>query len=161
MDKFQNLPQVEIYTDGSCKPNPGRGGWAALLRFKNHEKIISGNHPNTTSNRMELLAAINALRKLKPKCKVDIFVDSQYLRKGITYWLPKWIGMNWLTSEKKPVKNSDLWKELKALTDFHKVNWHWTKAHIGEVSNELVNSLARQEMLKAANVENGQKDRYP
>src|SRR5690349_10992965 len=110
---LSSLPHVKIYTDGSCQPNPGKGGWAAILRFKNHEKIITGNDPNTTSNRMELMAAINALRNLKSKCKVDIFVDSQYLRNGITHWLSKWVARNWLTSEGKAVKNGDLWRELK------------------------------------------------
>lgn len=98
------LPHVKIYTDGSCKPNPGQGGWAANLRFKDHEKIVSGSDLNTTSNRMELLAAINALKNLNRKCQVDIFVDSQYLRNGITNWLPKWIARNWITSEKKRLK---------------------------------------------------------
>ncbi len=133
---------VEIFTDGACRGNPGPGGWGALLRFDGNEKTLSGYEADTTNNRMELTAAIKALTALKRPCKVVVTTDSQYVRKGITEWLPNWKRRNWRTASKKPVKNQDLWQQLDALAAKHDISWHWIKGHSGHTENELVDQLA-------------------
>ncbi len=136
-------PRVQIFTDGACSGNPGPGGWGALLRYDEHEKRICGGEPHTTNNRMELMAAIRALQSLKCSCEVDLTTDSQYLRKGITEWIKKWRVNGWKSSNKKPIKNVDLWQELDKEAARHKINWHWVKGHAGHRENEIADSLAR------------------
>jgi ribonuclease HI len=135
---------VRIYTDGACRGNPGPGGWAALLLAKGREKELSGAEPHTTNNRMELLAAIRALEALKQPCTVNLYTDSQYVRNGMTTWLADWKRRHWRTSDRKPVKNIDLWQELDALVTRHKITWHWVRGHAGDVSNERVDQLANE-----------------
>jgi ribonuclease HI len=139
---------VEIFTDGACRGNPGPGGWAALLRCKGVKKSISGGQPATTNNRMEITAAIMALEALKRPCKVIITTDSQYLMKGITEWLKNWKKRGWLTAEKKPVKNVDLWKRLDEAASHHEVEWHWVRGHNNHHENEIADALARKEIEK-------------
>ncbi|MGQ9493733.1 MAG: ribonuclease HI [Anaerolineae bacterium] len=134
--------EVTIYTDGACEPNPGPGGWAAILRYGTHEKILSGGEPCTTSNRMELQAAIAALEALKQPCQVEFYTDSQYLQQGITTWLPQWIERGWRKSDHQPVRNADLWQKLYALTLQHEIRWHWIRGHSNDPQNERVNRLA-------------------
>ncbi len=136
--------KVEIYTDGACQGNPGPGGWGLILRYKGVEKELSGFHPSTTNNRMELQAAIEGLKALKRPMEVDLFTDSQYLRDGVTKWLFQWKKNNWRTSNKKPVKNQDLWEQLDELIQHHHVEWHWVRGHVGHPENERADSLARQ-----------------
>ncbi len=136
--------KVEIYTDGSCQGNPGPGGWGVLLRYKDVEKEFSGYNPDTTNNRMELQAAIMGLEALKRPMIVDLYTDSQYVRDGITKWLPQWKSKGWVLSTKKPVKNRDLWEELDALAQKHTVSWHWIRGHQGHPENERADELARQ-----------------
>lgn len=137
---------VHIYTDGGCIGNPGPGGWAALLRYGEHEKIISGRLRQTTNNRMELRAAIEALETLKRPCAVEIYTDSEYLRKGITQWVQGWQRNGWRTASKEPVKNQDLWRRLLAAIARHQVaggvTWRWVKGHAGHDANERVDGLA-------------------
>ncbi len=140
--------KVTIYSDGGADPNPGIGGWAAILRYGGHEKVLSGNDPNTTNNRMELQAAISALRALKRPCTIEFHTDSEYLRKGITTWIEKWAAKNWRLKGGKPVSNADLWQELWALVQQHDIDWHWVKGHAGNQLNERVDDLARQARLK-------------
>ena len=139
-----DLPHVIIYTDGACRNNPGPGGWGALLRFGVHEKTLSGAEVETTNNRMELTAAIKAFKALKQPCRVDFYTDSQYMRRGITDWLKKWKIRGWKTTNKKPVKNQDLWQTLDKVVKKHEVNWHWVPGHSGHRENERVDKLARQ-----------------
>lgn len=139
---------VEIFTDGSCKGNPGPGGWAALLKFKGHQKELSGAEPHTTNNRMEMTAAIMALEALKRPCRVRLMTDSEYLKKGITEWLQNWKKRNWLTSNKTPVKNEDLWRRLDQAANRHEVTWEWVKGHNGHLENELVDQLANSAIKK-------------
>jgi ribonuclease HI len=139
---------VEIFTDGACRGNPGPGGWAALLRSKGVQKSISGGQPATTNNRMEMMAAIMALQVLKRPCKVIITTDSQYLMKGITEWLKNWKKRGWLTAEKKPVKNADLWKRLDEVASRHEVEWQWVRGHNNHRENEIADALARKEIEK-------------
>jgi ribonuclease HI len=138
-------PKVTIYTDGACSGNPGPGGWAALLRFGRHEKELSGSAKETTNNRMEITAAVMAFRALKEPCLVEIFTDSEYLKKGITDWIHNWKKLGWRRGspgKTKPLANADLWKELdQAITD-HQVTWHWVKGHAGHTENERVDQLA-------------------
>ncbi|MVF12426.1 ribonuclease HI [Ketobacter sp. MCCC 1A13808] len=136
------MDEVEIFTDGACKGNPGPGGWGALLRHNGHEKTLKGAEADTTNNRMELTAALEALRSLKRPCKVDLTTDSQYVRKGITEWIHGWKKKGWKNASKQPVKNADLWKELDAISQQHEVQWHWVKGHSGHRENELVDQLA-------------------
>ena len=136
------MKHITIYTDGACKGNPGPGGWAALLLHADHEKELSGHAPDTTNNRMELMAAIESLRALKTPCRVDLYTDSQYVRLGITEWLQGWIKRGWRTADKKPVKNQDLWEDLLAATATHDITWHWVKGHDGNDHNERVDQLA-------------------
>ena len=137
------LPLVEIFTDGACRGNPGPGGWAALLRMGGKEKELGGGEPLTTNNRMELLAAIRALEALKRPCRVQLHTDSQYVRDGITRWIHNWRQNGWRTSDKKPVKNAELWQELLEATKRHRIAWHWVKGHSGDPDNERVDALAR------------------
>ncbi len=143
---------VEIYTDGACRGNPGPGGWAALLRFKDAEKMISGAEEETTNNRMELMAAIQGLDALSRECAVKITTDSKYVMQGITSWLDGWKGNNWHTRQKKPVKNVDLWRRLDSSVQKHRVKWFWVKGHSGHLENERVDmaaNLAIDELLGA------------
>ncbi len=144
------MKHVVIYTDGACQGNPGKGGWGALLRHNDTIKEISGFEAHTTNNRMELMAAIKALEALKQPCLVDVYTDSQYVRKGITEWIHNWQRNNWRTANKKPVLNADLWQELLALNAKHTVNWHWVKGHNGDENNERVDALARQAIKSTA-----------
>ena len=137
---------VEIWTDGACSGNPGPGGWGALLRYGEHEKELFGGEAETTNNRMELLAAINALNELKKPCKVELTTDSQYVKGGITGWIHGWKKNGWKTSAKKPVKNEDLWKALDEAVNRHDVNWNWVKGHAGHPENERADELARRGM---------------
>ena len=136
------LPLVEIFTDGSCRGNPGPGGWAALLRMGGKEKEIGGGEPLTTNNRMELLAAIRALEALKRPCRVELHTDSVYVKDGITRWIHKWRINGWRTSDKKPVKNAELWQELVTASEPHRIEWHWVKGHSGHAENDRVDALA-------------------
>jgi ribonuclease HI len=138
------LPQVSIHTDGACSGNPGPGGWGAILKFDDSEKELKGGEPNTTNNRMELMAAISALEALKRPCHVDLYTDSQYLRNGIMTWIKNWKRNGWRTSDKKPVKNVDLWQRLDAALSPHQVHWHWLKGHAGHAMNERADELARE-----------------
>lgn len=135
---------IDIFTDGACRGNPGPGGWGAILRSAGTEKLLSGAEPNTTNNRMELTAAIEALKALKRPCTVNLTTDSQYVRKGITEWLPGWMARGWKTASKEPVKNVDLWQALYAEAQKHTITWHWVKGHSGHVENEQADALANQ-----------------
>lgn len=134
--------EVVIYTDGACKGNPGTGGWGAWLTFGNHEKKICGGEFDTTNNRMELLAAIEALSVLKEACDVTLYTDSSYVQKGISEWLAGWKRKGWVTASKQPVKNKDLWQRLDELSQFHQVDWRWVKGHAGIEGNEIADELA-------------------
>jgi ribonuclease HI len=138
------LKQVEIFTDGGCKGNPGPGGWGALLRYGQTEKHLKGAELLTTNNRMELTAAIQALAALKQPCVVSLTTDSQYLRQGMTEWIQRWRASGWKTAAKKPVKNVDLWQQLAEQVAKHQVTWHWVKGHNGHRENELADQLANQ-----------------
>ncbi len=142
------LPRVTIYTDGACEPNPGMGGWAALLQFGKHEKVLSGSEGNTTNNRMELTAAVQALNTLKSPCRVDLYTDSEYMRKGITEWLPEWRRRGWKRKGGK-LANIDLWQQLVACLGEHEISWHWVRGHAGNPSNLRVDSLARKAMRQS------------
>ncbi len=142
------MKHVTIYTDGACRGNPGPGGWGALLRYADHEKKISGAETDTTNNRMELSAAIHALATLKQSCRVDLYTDSQYVKKGISEWLQAWIKRNWLKADKQPVKNADLWKILAEQAHRHHVSWHWVKGHSGHPENDLADALANMAIDK-------------
>jgi len=135
---------VEIFTDGACSGNPGPGGWGAILRAGEHEKTLYGGEPDTTNNRMELLAVIRALETLKRPVKARVHTDSQYVQKGISEWIHGWKKKGWMTAAKKPVKNADLWKALDAAQAAHDVEWVWVKGHAGHVDNERADALARQ-----------------
>ncbi len=134
---------VEIFTDGACSGNPGPGGWGALLRFRGIEKELSGGENPTTNNRMELMAAIEALKALKRPARVRLWTDSVYVRDGITKWVHGWKRTGWKTADKKPVKNVDLWQALLAAASPHDVEWRWIKGHAGHVENERADALAR------------------
>lgn len=136
------MKYVEIFTDGACRGNPGPGGWGALVRYGDVEKKMYGGEAKTTNNRMELTAAIEALVALKEPCQIDLTSDSEYVRKGITEWLPTWKKRGWKTAARKPVKNIDLWQKLDAAVTRHQINWHWVKGHSGHRENELADSLA-------------------
>lgn len=137
-----DMPRVTIYTDGACRGNPGPGGWGAVLRYGQHEKTLKGGEAVTTNNRMELMAAIQALRTLTRACDVALWTDSEYLRKGITEWIHGWVKRGWKTAAKQPVKNAELWRELLAETRRHRIEWHWVKGHSGHEGNELADALA-------------------
>ncbi|MGR8919959.1 MAG: ribonuclease HI [Gammaproteobacteria bacterium] len=144
--------RVEIYTDGACRGNPGPGGWGVRLRYREHERELKGAAAETTNNRMELTAAIEALAALKQPSPVDLHTDSQYVQKGITEWIASWKKRGWKTASKQPVKNVDLWQRLDALVARHDVRWHWVKGHAGDAGNEAADRLANEaidEMLAA------------
>jgi len=136
--------QVKIITDGSCLGNPGRGGWAAILRYGEHKKEVYGSAGHTTNNRMELTAAIEALRTLRHPCDVELVTDSEYLKNGITKWIQNWRRRGWLTAEKKPVVNRDLWEDLDSLVSLHEIKWSWTKGHASHADNNRADELATQ-----------------
>jgi ribonuclease HI len=136
--------EAEIYTDGACRGNPGRGGWGAVLRYKGHEKTLYGAELLTTNNRMELMAAIRALESLKRPCRVRLTTDSQYVQKGITEWMVNWKRNGWKTAAKKPVKNADLWQRLDTAISGHQIQWEWVKGHSGHPENELADELANK-----------------
>ena len=145
------MKRVKVYTDGACLGNPGPGGWAAILLWGPHRKEISGAETQTTNNRMELRAAIEALRALKEPVEVDLYTDSLYLQKGVTEWLPRWKEQGWKRREGKtlkPVANADLWQELDALLGKHRVRFHWVESHSGDPENARANQLAREAMRK-------------
>ena len=135
---------VEIFTDGACRGNPGPGGWGALLRFGNVEKELLGGEPDTTNNRMELLAVIKALEALSRECIVEVTTDSKYVKQGISEWIHNWKRNGWKTANKKPVKNSDLWQRLDELARGHEIIWHWVRGHSGHAENERVDQLANR-----------------
>lgn len=145
--KLSALPHVIIYTDGACDPNPGPGGWAALIRYGEHQKELSGYEPETTNNRMELTAAIEALRALKQPCRVSLFTDSKYLKRGITEWLPDWRRRQWQRKD-GPLANQDLWQALDVAMKPHQVRWYLVPGHAGRRDNELVDQMARAEIRK-------------
>lgn len=136
------MKHVVIYTDGACRGNPGPGGWGALLQYGGHEKILSGAEDLTTNNRMELMAAIQALAALKSPCKIDLYTDSKYVQKGISEWLAGWKARGWKKADKKPVMNDDLWKMLDVEAARHEVKWHWVKGHSGHPENDRVDQIA-------------------
>lgn len=136
--------EVEIFSDGACRGNPGPGGWGVLLRFGEHVKEIYGAEANTTNNRMELMAAIKGLTALKRSCRVLFTTDSEYVRKGITAWIGNWKERDWKTSQKKPVKNKDLWQQLDQQVNRHDIIWHWVKGHSGHRENERADELANK-----------------
>jgi ribonuclease HI len=135
---------VRIYTDGACKGNPGPGGWGALLRSGRHEKELYGGEPDTTNNRMELTAVIRALEALKRPCRIEVFTDSEYVKKGVTEWLRTWQRRGWKTAGRKPVKNAELWRRLDELASRHQVRWHWVRGHAGHPENERADALANR-----------------
>ena len=138
---------VHIYTDGGCDPNPGVGGWGAILVYKGVERELSGSEPESTNNRMEMTAAISALRALKRRCKVALHTDSEYLQKGVTQWLPGWKRQNW-KRKGGPIKNIDLWRELDALTQKHDIQWIWVRGHAGHHYNERCDELASRAIVR-------------
>lgn len=142
-------PEVSIYTDGACSGNPGPGGWGVLLQFGSTEKTLSGAEKRTTNNRMEITAAVQAFLALKEPCRVEIFTDSEYLKKGITEWINTWKKLDWRRGspgKTKPLKNAELWKELDQVITEHQVTWHWVRGHAGHAENERVDKLARDAM---------------
>ncbi|MEM7099758.1 MAG: ribonuclease HI [Pseudomonadota bacterium] len=138
----KSISTVEIFTDGACRGNPGPGGWAALLRAGSHEKLLDGAEPQTTNNRMELMAAIAGLEALQRPSDVSLTTDSQYVRQGITQWVRNWKKNGWKTAQKQPVKNQDLWQRLDVAVSQHSVEWHWVKGHSGHPENERVDQAA-------------------
>ena len=143
------MKHVEVFTDGACKGNPGPGGWGALLRIGHHEKEMSGSEPETTNNRMEMLAAIKALQALNQPCQVTLHTDSKYVLDGITRWVFGWQKNGWKTADRKPVKNADLWQDLLAAARPHKVEWVWVRGHDGHPENERVDRLASDAAIAA------------
>ena len=143
------MGHLTIYTDGACLGNPGPGGWAALVLGDGAPRELSGYEPQTTNNRMELRAAVEALRALEPGTEVDLHTDSQYLRNGMSEWLARWKRNGWRTADKKPVKNVDLWRELDALAQRHVVRWHWVRGHAGHPENERCDALANEAIRRA------------
>ena len=138
------MTQVEIYTDGACRGNPGPGGWAALLISGGERKELSGSESDTTNNRMELMAAICGLSALKRRCAVKLYTDSKYVLQGLTEWLPQWKARGWRTAARAPVKNQDLWEKLDSAAAAQDIEWHWVKGHSGHEGNEYVDALANQ-----------------
>ncbi|WP_037585734.1 ribonuclease HI [Stenoxybacter acetivorans] len=151
MNKDLSEKTVLLYSDGACKGNPGVGGWGVVLRYGSHEKQLFGGEADTTNNRMELTAVIKGLQALKRRAAVDIFTDSQYVKKGMTEWLANWQKNGWKNSKKEPVKNADLWQVLAEETAKHEVCWHWVRGHAGHEGNELADTLANQGAAQAAN----------
>ncbi|MEM9107665.1 MAG: ribonuclease HI [Pseudomonadota bacterium] len=140
------MKHVDIFTDGACSGNPGPGGWGAILRYGTIEKELSGGEPDTTNNRMELTAAIEALNALNESCQVDLYTDSSYVKDGIGGWIEGWKRNGWKTAAKKPVKNVELWQALEEARNRHEVTWHWVKGHAGHPENERADELARHAM---------------
>ena len=138
------MKQVEIYTDGACRRNPGPGGWGALLRSNGHEKELCGGALETTNNQMELMAAIKALESLKESCQVELFTDSKYVKLGITEWIINWKTNGFKNAKKKPVVNAQLWIRLDAVASEHQINWQWVKGHAGHIDNERADALANR-----------------
>lgn len=134
---------VIIYTDGACSGNPGPGGWGAILRYGGHEKELNGGEPDTTNNRMEMMAVIESLKALSKPCDIDLYTDSVYVKDGVTKWMEGWKAKGWRTASKKPVKNQDLWERIDSEIQRHKINWHWVKGHAGHPDNERADELAR------------------
>jgi ribonuclease HI len=157
VDSAATLKAVEVHTDGACLGNPGPGGWAALLRYRGKERELSGGEVLTTNNRMELMAAIVALETLSEACDIVLQTDSQYVRQGITLWLPNWVRRNWRTASGEPVKNRDLWERLHAAVQRHRIDWRWVKGHNGDPDNERVDQLARDAAIqfKSGNTTSG------
>lgn len=139
------MQTVKIFTDGSCLGNPGPGGWCCILRMGEHERVLRGGEAQTTNNRMEILAVLEGLRALNKSCRLEIYSDSQYVLKGINEWLPGWIRKGWVNSQKKPVANSDLWKEMVVELEPHIVTVHWVKGHAGHPENEFCDKIANEE----------------
>jgi ribonuclease HI len=144
-----NADTIYIYSDGACKGNPGAGGWGALLVTDGHRKEICGGEANTTNNRMEMTAVIRALESLKRPSTVEVHTDSQYVQKGISEWMAGWKRRNWRTADGKPVKNQDLWLQLDALSQLHRIEWKWVRGHNGHPENERADALANQGVLQA------------
>ncbi len=142
MPETSKAARVIVYTDGACRGNPGPGAWGALLRYGEHEREISGGERTTTNNRMELMGAIAALEALTRPSEVVLYTDSQYVKKGMSEWLKSWISRGWLTADRKPVKNADLWQRLQAAASIHEVDWQWVRGHNGDPGNERVDALA-------------------
>ena len=138
------MKKIQLITDGACLGNPGRGGWACILRYNGHKKELWGSEPHTTNNRMELRAAIEGLRALKEDCKVEVVTDSEYVKNGITTWIHNWKRKGWMTAAKKPVVNQDLWQDLDAEVNRHKTTWSWTKGHASHADNNRCDELATQ-----------------
>jgi len=143
------MTKVEIYTDGACKGNPGPGGWGAVIRMGAHEKELSGGEPQTTNNRMEMTAAIEALNILTRPCAVTLYTDSKYVMDGLTKWVKGWQRNGWRTADKKPVKNAELWHALLAAVARHKIEWQWVKGHAGHPENERADTLASNAAIAA------------
>lgn len=143
-DNSENI--IEIFTDGACSGNPGPGGWGTILRYGDHEKELSGFEPQTTNNRMELIAVIAGLETLKRPCRVHLTTDSQYVKKGITEWIDGWVRRGWKNSQKKEVANRDLWERLLELSKKHQIEWCWVRGHAGHEENERCDELARREI---------------
>jgi len=138
------MKKIEIYTDGACRGNPGPGGWGVLLIYQNAKKTLHGGALDTTNNRMEMQAVIEALKILKSKCEIKLYTDSKYVMDGINKWLPGWKKREWKTASKKPVKNQDLWEILDLAIKMHEIEWHWVKGHAGNLGNEEADSLANR-----------------
>lgn len=150
----EELPEVEIYTDGACSGNPGPGGWGVLLMARGREKELSGGEPQTTNNRMELMAAIAALETLRRPSRVRLHTDSTYLRDGITRWIHRWKANGWRTADRKPVKNADLWQRLETALSHHEVEFLWVRGHAGDPGNERADALARAGLKELGRQEN-------
>jgi ribonuclease HI len=146
------MQRVTIFTDGACRTNPGPGGWAAVLIYQGRQKELSGSAPSTTNNRMELIAAIEALSALKRRCAVELFTDSEYLKKGIQNWLPRWKSRSFRTIDGQPVKNQDLWEQLDQAASRHEVEWNWVRGHAGNEMNELCDRLAKEALESGLNL---------
>ncbi|HEX4045656.1 MAG TPA: ribonuclease HI [Gammaproteobacteria bacterium] len=150
---MKTTKHIQIYTDGACRGNPGPGGWGVLLRYGEHEKILSGAETLTTNNRMELMAAIQALTVVNQTCQIDLYTDSQYVQKGISEWLKSWKKRNWKKADHQPVKNADLWQALdEQVSRHHHVKWHWVKGHSGHPENDLVDRVANEAIDKLLGV---------
>ncbi len=143
------MSSVSIWTDGACSGNPGPGGWGVILVAGEHRKELFGGEPDTTNNRMELMAAISALEALKKPCTITLHIDSQYVRQGITQWIHGWKKNGWKTADKKPVKNAELWQRLEEATKRHRIDWQWVKGHAGDPMNERADELAREGVKQA------------